>query len=80
MKIAIEIDITPEELRQTMGLPDVQGLQQQMLDQFVSGLQTSSAQREAFMRSLVGGAMEPWQAFAKMAGWKTGSQTDNKEG
>jgi len=69
MKINIDIDMTPEELRQTLGLPDVRGLQQTMLDQFIEGLQTSAEQREEFLRTLISGAMEPWQAFAKMAGW-----------
>jgi len=32
MKINVEVDITPEELRRFMGLPDVQGWQQQMLE------------------------------------------------
>jgi hypothetical protein len=67
MKINIEIDMTPEELRQTLGLPDVQGFQQTMLDQFVERLQSSTEQREEFMRTLVSGAMQPWQALAKMA-------------
>ncbi|MEM7404906.1 MAG: DUF6489 family protein [Pseudomonadota bacterium] len=33
MKIRIDIDVTPEELRQFFGLPDVEPLQQEMLDE-----------------------------------------------
>lgn len=32
MKINIEIDVTPAELRQFLGLPDVAGLQEDMID------------------------------------------------
>lgn len=32
MKITIEIDVTPAELRQFLGLPDVAGLQEDMID------------------------------------------------
>jgi hypothetical protein len=32
MKITIDLDITPEEMRRLMGLPDVQAFQQQLLD------------------------------------------------
>lgn len=63
MKINVEVDITPEELRRFMGLPDVQGLHQQMLEGFAQRLQSSSEQQEAFMRSLFAGAMAPWQSF-----------------
>ncbi|MFA5122850.1 DUF6489 family protein [Zavarzinia sp.] len=31
MKINVEFDITPEELRQTLGLPDLEPLQQRVL-------------------------------------------------
>lgn len=32
MKIQIDIDLTPAELRQFLGLPDVAGLQEDMID------------------------------------------------
>jgi hypothetical protein len=32
MKINVDLDITPEEIRRLMGLPDVQAFQQQLLD------------------------------------------------
>jgi len=33
MKVSIDIDLTPEELRQVLGLPDVAQLQQQLIAQ-----------------------------------------------
>jgi len=31
MKITVDVDITPEELRRFLGLPNVEGLQEEML-------------------------------------------------
>jgi hypothetical protein len=36
MKVNIEIDCTPEEARRFMGLPDVTGLQEEMMKGWVS--------------------------------------------
>jgi len=63
MKITIEIDLTPEELRRYMGLPDIQGVQKQMLERFTERLQSSQGQQEEFLRTIFAGAMDPWQRF-----------------
>lgn len=63
MKITVDVDLTPEELRRFMGLPDVQGIQQQMLERFTEGLNASADQREEFLRNVFAGAMAPWQNF-----------------
>jgi len=34
VKISIDIDLTPEEFRRTMGLPDVSEIQKEMVEQF----------------------------------------------
>ena len=68
MKINVEVDITPEELRRFMGLPDVQGMQQNLIDQFAQRLQNSSDQRDEFLQSMFKNAMGPWQTFANMMG------------
>lgn len=34
MKISIDIDLTPEEFRRTMGLPDVSEIQKEIVEQF----------------------------------------------
>ena len=31
MKITVDVDVTPEELRQFFGLPNIEGLQEEML-------------------------------------------------
>ena len=66
MKINVEMEMTPEELRRFMGLPDVQGVQQQMLESFTEGITASSDQRDEFLRNVFAGAMAPWQNFFNM--------------
>jgi hypothetical protein len=66
MKINVDVDITPEELRVFMGLPDVQGLQQQMLESFAANMQNSQDQQEQFVRNLIEGSLAPWQNFFSM--------------
>ena len=66
MKINVEVDLTPEELRRFMGLPDVGAVQQQMLEQFTQRVASSAEQRDELLRNLVTGAMAPWQNFFNM--------------
>lgn len=80
MKINIELDLTPEELRRFMGLPDVQGFQQQMLESFSENLQSSQDQREEFVRNMFVNSMAPWQNFfTLMTGASQGNDQTNKE-
>lgn len=76
MKINVEFDVSPEELRRFMGLPDVQGFQQQMLERFSEGFQTSQDQREEFVRNMFAGAMAPWQGFLSMMSAASGARSD----
>ena len=78
MKINIEIDLTPEELRRFMGLPDVQGWQQQMLESFTDNLTSSQEQQQEFFTNMLTGAFTPWQnMFATMA--NTSSKPKTKD-
>jgi len=76
MKINVEVDLTPEELRRFMGLPDVQGFQQHMLERFTENLQASQDQREEFVKNMFAGAMAPWQGFFSMLSGATGNRSD----
>ena len=66
MKINVEVDLTPEELRRFMGLPDVGAVQQQLLEQFTQRVSSSAEQRDEFLRNLLTGAVAPWQNFFNM--------------
>lgn len=63
MNINIEIDLTPDEMRRFMGLPDVQGWQQQMIESYTENLTSSQEQQQEFLRNLIAGSMGPWQDF-----------------
>jgi hypothetical protein len=77
MKINVEIDLTPEELRRFMGLPDVQGWQQQMIDSFIQNLQNSQEQQQEFVANLLSGAMAPWQSFFNPTGAAPSGKSKN---
>jgi hypothetical protein len=68
MKIHVEMDMTPEEARKLMGLPDVSQLQDKMLAEMERRMKTAldSSDPEAMLRAWmpVGGqAFEQFQKF-----------------
>lgn len=75
MKVNIEVDMTPEELRRFMGLPDVTGIQQQLLDQFAQRV-TSGEYHDEFLGKLISGSMVPWQNFFNSLAGAGGSSGD----
>ncbi len=60
MKITVDVDITPEELRRFLGLPNVEGLQEEMLKMAQTQL-TESGQN--ILNDLVTGAVQPMLAY-----------------
>jgi len=60
MKFNVDVDITPDELRRFMGLPDVHAWQQQYIDSFAGNLQQSQERQEEFVRSMLSGGVAAW--------------------
>ena len=60
MKITIDVDITPEELRQFIGLPNVEKLQQEMLDHAQQYLKETG---QSQYQELIANAMQPMMAY-----------------
>jgi hypothetical protein len=60
MNITVNVDITPEELRRFMGLPDVQGLQEEMLK--MAHKQLTESGQNAF-NDILAGAVQPMMAY-----------------
>ena len=79
MKINVEVDLSPEELRRFMGLPDVQGIQQQMIESFADSFQSNQDQQAEFVRNLIAGSMAPWQSFFSMLQGAGASSVTNKD-
>ncbi len=74
MKVRIEMDMTPEEARAFMGLPDVAPLQQQMLEEMKGRMRAAfdAGDPEAMMKAWMpfsgasaGGGAEAFQKFQK---------------
>jgi hypothetical protein len=74
MKVHIEIDMTPQEARAFMGLPDVAPLQEKMLEEMRSRMRAAfdAGDPEAMMKAWMpfsgantGGSAEAFQKFQK---------------
>jgi len=73
MKITVDVDITPEELRRFLGLPNVEGLQEEMLKMAQTQL-TESGQN--ILNGLVTGAVQPMLAYQQwLQSMMTGSSS-----
>lgn len=68
MKITVDVDITPDELRKLFGLPDVEAFQAQMMDELrkrmLSGAEGYDPLR--LFQPYVSGTMASWDFFQKM--------------
>ena len=62
MKVHIEMDMTPEEARAFMGLPDVRPMQQKMLEEMQSRM------KAAFDANDPEGMVRAWMPFSGMGG------------
>ena len=60
MKISIDVDITPEELRRFIGLPNVERIQEEMITKAQDYLKESG---QAQYKELVSSAMQPMMAY-----------------
>lgn len=80
MKMHIEMDMTPEEARALMGLPDIAPIQQQMMDEMQARMKAAfdagdpDAMMQAWMPLLhgAGGGAEAFQKWQK-AMWDSAS-------
>jgi hypothetical protein len=60
MNITVNVDITPEELRQFLGLPNVEGLQEEMLKMAQQHITESG---QTVFNDLIAGAVQPMMAY-----------------
>jgi hypothetical protein len=68
MKISMDVEITPEEMRKLFGLPDVEAFQRQLMDdireRMVSGVEGYDPIK--LFQPYVTGTMASWDMFQKM--------------
>ena len=82
MKVHIEMDMTPEEARAFMGLPDVQPIQQKMMDEMQARMRAAldANDQEGMMRAwLPLGGADTFQKFQK-AMWDSATAMLKKDG
>ncbi|MCB1644049.1 MAG: hypothetical protein KDI36_01280 [Pseudomonadales bacterium] len=76
MKITVDVDITPEELRRFLGLPNVEKLQEQMIKNAQNYLkETGSAQ----YNDLISTAMQPMVAYQQWLQRMVGGSDTKKD-
>lgn len=68
MKISFDVEMTPEEMRKLLGLPDVEAFQRQLMDdireRMVAG--TEGYDPIKLFQPYVTGTMASWDMFQKM--------------
>jgi len=87
MKVTMEMDMTPEEARAFMGLPDVAPMQKKMLDEMQSRMKAAfdandpDGMMRAWMPVLngMGGGAEAFQKFQKLM-WDSAAAMVKKDG
>ena len=87
MKVNIEMDMTPEEARTFMGLPDVQPMQKKMLEEMQARMKAAfdANDPEGMMKAWMpisygmGGGADAFQKFQK-AMWDNASAMMKKDG
>lgn len=68
MKVNIEIDMTPEEARRVMGLPDLAPLQASVLAEVEKRMHSAldAADPEAMMKAWMTPGIQGWEAFSRL--------------
>jgi hypothetical protein len=88
MKISVDVEMTPEEMRKLFGLPDVEAFQRQLMDdireRMVAG--TEGYDPIKLFQPYVTGTMASWEMFQKMltnaasmSSGGTGSSSDSSD-
>lgn len=83
MKIQVEIDVTPEELRRFLGLPDVGPLQQELMAKLRERIESGMTDYDPvkLMEPYLGGNIKSFEAMQNLF-WNamTGNRDDKKSG
>jgi hypothetical protein len=82
MNVRVDVDITPEELRRLMGLPDVQGFQQELLDKIRAQMEQGAEgyDPQALMRPFLTNAFASMDAFQKLFAGMAAAGAGRREG
>jgi hypothetical protein len=67
MKMTVDLDITPEELRKLFGLPDVEGFQRQLMDDMRERIASGSEEYDPvkLFQPYINSSLASWDLFQK---------------
>ncbi len=85
MKVSIDVDMTPEELRKLFGLPDVEGFQRQLMEDLRGRIAAGAEGYDPakLMQPYISSTLASWDLFQKFllsAGGPGGSETSSSKG
>jgi len=81
MKINLELDMTPEEARRLMGLPDVSALQSEMLEEMRRRMKTGveTLDPQALLRAWMPAGAQGFEEFQKFL-WDSAARVAGSAG
>ena len=81
MKVTIDIDLTPEEMRKLLGLPDVDAFQRQLMDDIRERMMEGADGYDPLklFQPYMSGTMASWDMFQKMLGAASGTSARKKQ-
>ncbi len=80
MKMTVDLDITPEELRKLFGLPDVEGFQRQMMEDIRERMAAGAEGYDPIklFQPYMSGTMASWDLFQKLITGAAGAAASGK--
>ena len=68
MKVTVDVDLTPEELRRLFGLPDLSPIQALVVERITRQVEKGldSNLLAGITRSIITGGMQSWEAYQKL--------------
>jgi len=77
MKVSVDFDLTPEEMRRLFGLPDLTPIQNLVIERITAQVEKGLDQGivTTLTRAMITGGMQSWEAYQKLlSGMFTGKR------
>jgi len=68
MKVSVDVDMTPEEMRRLFGLPDLTPIQNLVIDRIAAQVEKGLDQGivTTLTRAMITGGLQSWDAYQKL--------------
>ena len=68
MKVSVDLDLTPEELRRLFGLPDLTPIQSLVVERITRQVEKGMDSNliAGITRSIISGGVQSWEAYQKL--------------